>query len=142
MAAILGFGTPAAAHPHNCDGCLEIIRGTRFHCLVCPDTDFCARCIAKHTSDTAPSVHPHSEFVNPVDAAWSTPLPGCPVGMQSLLEPMGLLNALMPGVSLGAAPTPEQAARLVAAAKGAWGIWVANNARTHARPRHMLVRNP
>ena len=115
-----GFGTPAVAHPHYCDRCLEPVRGTRFHCLVCPDCDFCSSCIAKHLADTAPAVHPHVEFSAAVDPAWTTPLPSCPLTMQSLLEPLSLLSSLMPGVSLAAAPSNEQGARLVTAAKGTY----------------------
>ena len=116
--SIQGFGTPAVEHFHNCDGCLETIRGTRYHCLVCPDVDFCSRCIAKHISATAPTVHPHAEFTAVAGRVWSERLPGCPLSMQSLMEPLSLLSALTPGLTVFTPPTPEQGARLTMASKG------------------------
>ena len=47
------IGTSAKVHYYRCDGCKKApIFGTRYHCMVCNDFDFCNDCYKEKE-------HPH-----------------------------------------------------------------------------------
>ena len=97
-----------------CDGCfISPIDGSRYTCLLCPNTDFCAGCGAAHAASSSPP-HPLVEFARPLAHGWSHTLPslhGSPapdVGF-SLVSRMAPTSLLAPSFAEALAvgpPTP------------------------------------